>query len=125
MTHMAGQESTAVETVRRTTRVLVVEDDSTVAEVVSTYLRNEGFDVTWESDGQAGLDAALADPPDLVVLDLMLPSLDGLEVCRRLRASAPVPVVMLTAKGDDAERIEGLDAGADDFVSKPFSISPS
>lgn len=118
---MADQERAAVAAARRTTRVLVVEDDATVAEVVTTYLRNEGFDVRWESDGQVGLDTALADPPDLVVLDLMLPSLDGLEVCRRLRATAPVPVVMLTAKGEESDRILGLELGADDYLAKPFS----
>jgi len=73
------------------------------------------------SDGAAGLARALADPPDLVVLDLMLPSLDGLEVCRRLRAVAPVPVIMLTARGEEADRIAGLELGADDYVAKPFS----
>jgi DNA-binding response OmpR family regulator len=103
------------------TRVLVVEDDATVAEVVSRYLEQAGFAVEWESDGRAGLDAAIAEPPDLIVLDLMLPSLDGLEVCRRLRATAPVPVVMLTARGDEADRVMGLELGADDYLSKPFS----
>ena len=118
---MADQERPVATTAGQATRVLVVEDDATVAEVVATYLRNEGFDVRWESDGQVGLDAAIADPPDLVVLDLMLPSLDGLEVCRRLRATAPVPVVMLTAKGEESDRVLGLELGADDYLAKPFS----
>ena len=121
MTEMTDQEGAPIEAARRTIRVLVIEDDSTVAEVVTTYLRNEGFGVSWESDGQVGLDVALADPPDLVVLDLMLPSLDGLEVCRRLRATAPVPVVMLTAKGEESDRVLGLELGADDYLAKPFS----
>ncbi|CAN5703207.1 response regulator transcription factor [soil metagenome] len=102
-------------------RVLVIDDDPNVSEVVAAYLEREGCIVEVCSDGEAGLEAALADPPDLVVLDLMLPGLDGLEVCRRLQALAPVPVVMLTAKGDETDRIIGLELGADDYVSKPFS----
>ncbi|HVM40736.1 MAG TPA: response regulator transcription factor [Acidimicrobiia bacterium] len=103
------------------TRVLVVEDDPTVAEVVERYLEREGFEVTSVGDGAVALERALAEPPDLVVLDLMLPGLDGLEVCRRLRDVAPVPVIMLTAKGDEQDRVAGLDLGADDYVTKPFS----
>ena len=102
-------------------RVLIIEDDPNVSEVVGRYLEREGYQVERVSDGALGLDRALADPPDLVVLDLMLPSLDGLEVCRRLRASAPVPVIMLTALGEEADRITGLELGADDYVAKPFS----
>ena len=102
-------------------RVLVIDDDPNVAEVVAAYLEREGCLVQRCEDGEAGLAAALADPPDLVVLDLMLPGLDGLEVCRRLQALAPVPVVMLTAKGDETDRIVGLELGADDYISKPFS----
>ena len=102
-------------------RVLVIDDDPNVSEVVAAYLEREGCIVEVRSDGEAGLEAALADPPDLVVLDLMLPGLDGLEVCRRIQALAPVPVVMLTAKGDETDRIIGLELGADDYVSKPFS----
>lgn len=102
-------------------RVLVVDDDPTVREVVCRYLEAAGFAVDAAEDGRIGLDAALADPPDLVVLDLMLPGLDGLEVFRRLRAAAPVPVVMLTALGDEEDRLVGLELGADDYVTKPFS----
>jgi DNA-binding response OmpR family regulator len=102
-------------------RVLVVDDDRTVAEVVTRYLAQEGFEVDAMHDGRAALDRALADPPDLVVLDLMLPGVDGLEFCRRLRALAPVPVVMLTARGGEVDRIVGLELGADDYVAKPFS----
>lgn len=102
-------------------RVLVIDDDPNVAEVVVAYLEREGAIVTVCSDGERGLETAVADPPDLVVLDLMLPGLDGLEVCRRIQALAPVPVVMLTAKGDETDRIIGLEMGADDYVSKPFS----
>jgi DNA-binding response OmpR family regulator len=102
-------------------RILVVEDDPTVSEVVTRYLEREGFVVEVAFDGAVGLERALADPPELVVLDLMIPSLDGFEVCRRLRAAAPVPVIMLTARGEEADRIVGLELGADDYVSKPFS----
>ncbi|ONH24417.1 response regulator transcription factor [Pseudofrankia asymbiotica] len=102
-------------------RVLVVDDDATVAEVVDRYLRNAGFDVDRAADGPAALRAAEATAPDLVVLDLMLPGLDGIEVCRRLRERAPVPVIMLTARGEEADRIAGLECGADDYVTKPFS----
>lgn len=102
-------------------RVLVVDDDDTVREVVCRYLVASGFEVTEAGDGTAALELALADPPDLVVLDLMLPGLDGLEVFRRLRAVAPVPVVMLTALGDEDDRLAGLELGADDYVTKPFS----
>jgi len=102
-------------------RVLVVDDDPTVSEVVGRYLEHAGFAVAVVADGRVALDKALADPPDLVVLDLMLPGLDGLEVFRRLRAQAPVPVVMLTALGDESDRLVGLELGADDYVTKPFS----
>jgi DNA-binding response OmpR family regulator len=102
-------------------RILVVDDDANVSEVVERYLRREGFEVETVADGRLAVDRALADPPDLVVLDLMLPGLDGLEVCRRLRALAPVPVIMLTARGDESDRVIGLELGADDYVSKPFS----
>jgi two-component system, OmpR family, response regulator ResD len=103
------------------TRVLVVEDDRTVAEVVTRYLEREGFTVESVDDGREALARADAHPPDLVVLDIMLPGLDGLEVCRRLRARAPIPVVMLTARGSEEDRVLGLDLGADDYVAKPFS----
>ncbi len=102
-------------------RVLIIEDDPNVSEVVARYLEREGYLVETVADGAVGLARALADPPDLVVLDLMLPSLGGLEICRQLRAVAPVPVVMLTARGEEADRIAGLELGADDYVAKPFS----
>jgi len=103
------------------TRVLVVEDDRTVAEVVTRYLEREGFAVESVGDGHEALARAEAHLPDVVVLDIMLPGLDGLEVCRRLRSRAPIPVVMLTARGSEEDRVLGLDLGADDYVSKPFS----
>jgi DNA-binding response OmpR family regulator len=102
-------------------RILVVDDDPNVADVVSRYLRRDGFEVETVADGRVAVERALADPPDLVVLDLMLPGLSGLEVCRRLRALAPVPVIMLTARGDESDRVIGLELGADDYVAKPFS----
>jgi len=102
-------------------RVLIIEDDPNVAEVVTRYLEREGYAVESVADGLEGLEVALSDPPDIVVLDLMLPSLGGLEVCQRLRAKAPVPVIMLTARGEEADRIVGLELGADDYVTKPFS----
>ena len=102
-------------------RVLVVDDDPNVAEVVTRYLERDGFVAELARDGHAALDRALAVPPDLVVLDLMLPGIDGLEVCRRLRALAPVPVIMLTARGNEADRVIGLELGADDYLAKPFS----
>lgn len=101
--------------------MLVVDDDDTVAEVVTRYLERDGFVVEAVGDGRLALERALADPPDLVVLDLMLPGMDGLEVCRRLRAMAPVPVIMLTARDQESDRIIGLELGADDYVAKPFS----
>jgi DNA-binding response OmpR family regulator len=102
-------------------RVLVVEDDPTVAEVVLAYLCRAGYEVEHAADGLAALASAARSWPDLVVLDLMLPGLDGLEVCRRLRATAPVPVIMLTALGSENDRVMGLELGADDYVTKPFS----
>ncbi|MET8580301.1 response regulator transcription factor [Streptomyces collinus] len=102
-------------------RVLVVDDDPTVAEVVAGYLDRAGYAVDRAADGPAALERAAAHRPDLVVLDLMLPGMDGLEVCRRLREHGPVPVVMLTARGDEEDRVLGLEVGADDYVTKPFS----
>jgi DNA-binding response OmpR family regulator len=102
-------------------RILVVDDDATVADVVARYLAHDGFAVETVGDGRTALDRALSDPPDLVVLDLMLPGVDGLEVCRRLRALAPVPIIILTARGQESDRIVGLELGADDYVAKPFS----
>jgi DNA-binding response OmpR family regulator len=102
-------------------RILVIDDDPTMCEVVTRYLEREGFVLSHETDGTSGLRAALATLPDLVVLDLMLPGLDGVEVFRRMREVAPIPVVMLTARGDEDDRVAGLELGADDYVAKPFS----
>jgi DNA-binding response OmpR family regulator len=102
-------------------RVLLVEDDPTVADVVSQYLERSGFDVTHVADGLDAVTAAGAIDPDLLVLDLMLPGLDGLEVCRRVRRSHDVPIIMLTALGAESDRVLGLEVGADDYLTKPFS----
>ena len=102
-------------------RVLVVDDEAIVTEVVERYLVREGYRVTVATDGEAALELAREGGPDLVVLDLMLPKLDGLEVCRRLRQESSVPIIMLTAKGEESDRILGLGLGADDYLTKPFS----
>jgi DNA-binding response OmpR family regulator len=103
-------------------RALVVDDDPTVREVVASYLERAGLDVDQAADGDHALSCARARPPDVVVLDLMLPGIDGLEVFRRLRGQrGDLPVVMLTARGDEADRVLGLEVGADDYVTKPFS----
>ena len=105
----------------RDRRVLVVEDDPTVREVASDYLRSAGLIVDEAVDGFDALAVAERTPPDLVVLDRMLPGVDGLEVARRLRSRRVVPIIMLTALGSTDDRIEGLEAGADDYLAKPFS----
>jgi DNA-binding response OmpR family regulator len=102
-------------------RIVVVDDDPTVADVVGRYLVRDGHTVECIHDGQEALRRILELRPDLVVLDLMLPGMDGLEVCRRLRERWPVPVVMLTALGDETNRLAGFEFGADDYVTKPFS----
>jgi DNA-binding response OmpR family regulator len=104
-----------------TARILIVDDDPTVADVVARYLRRDGHDVACAGDGPTALASAHANPPDLVVLDLMLPGMSGLDVCRRLRDAGPVAIVMLTALGDETDRVIGLETGADDYVTKPFS----
>jgi DNA-binding response OmpR family regulator len=117
---VSGPSVAPVESLARE-RILVVDDDPTVSDVVARYLDRAGYVVEVVADGRVALDKAIADPPDLVVLDLMLPGLDGLQVFTQLRAHAPVPVIMLTALGDEADRLVGLELGADDYVTKPFS----
>lgn len=105
-----------------TARVLVVEDDTTVAEVLQTYLQREGYQIDHAADGVTALQKVGAFSPDLVILDLMLPGLSGMEVCARLRRSDPhLPVIMLTALGEEEDRLAGLELGADDYLVKPFS----
>jgi DNA-binding response OmpR family regulator len=103
-------------------RVLVVEDEANLADTIAYNLRREGYDASTAGDGYAGLDAAHAQQPDVVVLDLMLPGIDGLELCRRLRRTSAVPIIMLTARGDEMDRVVGLEVGADDYLAKPFSM---
>lgn len=102
-------------------RILVVEDEPMVAEVVERYLRRDGYEVEVVHDGLAALSAIESFRPDLIVLDVMLPGLDGLEICRRVRGSSAVPIIILTARGDEVDRVLGLEIGADDYVTKPFS----
>ena len=101
--------------------VLLVEDDADVVRVVRAYLERDGFSVAVESDGESGLRHALAKPPDLVLLDWMLPRLSGLDVLKRLREATATPVILLTARSDEMDRVIGLELGADDYVVKPFS----
>jgi two-component system response regulator VicR len=101
--------------------VLLVEDDETVAEVASSYLRGAGLLVSHVVDGFSALTAVANESPDLVVLDRMLPGIDGVEACRRIRATSATPIILLTALGSEEDRIEGLSAGADDYLTKPFS----
>jgi DNA-binding response OmpR family regulator len=103
-------------------RILVVEDERTIAESIAARLRAEGYLVELAYDGPGAVEAASARRPDLVVLDIMLPGLDGLEVCRRIQANRPVPVLMLTARDDETDLLVGLAVGADDYLTKPFSM---
>ncbi len=103
------------------TRVLVVDDEPMVREVVTAYLEQDGYVVQSAATGTEALDVLRAGPPDLVVLDVMLPGVDGLEILRRLRAAADVPVILLTARTEETDRVVGLELGADDYVVKPFS----
>src|SRR5213080_2206297 len=101
-------------------RVLVVDDDAALAEMLGIVLRGEGFEPTFVSDCDKALDAFRDTRPDLVLLDLMLPGMDGIDVCRQIRAESGVPIVMLTAKSDTVDVVLGLESGADDYVVKPF-----
>jgi two-component system, OmpR family, response regulator MprA len=103
-------------------RILVIEDEDRILQFLRRGLTYEGYRVETAEDGPAGLTQARENPPDLVILDWMLPGLDGLEVCRRLRAAGDVPILMLTAKEAVSDRVEGLDAGADDYLVKPFEF---
>ena len=104
-------------------RILVVDDEPAIRDAVGYALRTEGFDVDVVADGERALEAALGTPYDVVVLDLMLPRMSGTEVCRRVRAESAVPIIMLTARGAELDRVMGLEVGADDYVSKPFSMA--
>jgi DNA-binding response OmpR family regulator len=113
--------SSATPATDRTYKILVVEDDAQILRVLELELKHEGYEVETARDGLSGLERALKEP-DLVVLDLMLPKLDGMEVCARIRAKSNVPIIMLTAKDRIPDRVAGLDHGADDYLTKPFSI---
>lgn len=101
--------------------ILIVDDEPTIVEVVQLYLQREGFEVTTAADGQAALAAVARRRPDLMILDLMLPHIDGLEIIRQVRASGALPIIMLTARSEETDRVVGLELGADDYVTKPFS----
>ncbi|MEL6527351.1 MAG: response regulator, partial [Chloroflexota bacterium] len=102
-------------------RILVVDDDQHIIDLAQMYLEQDGFTVESANDGRAALNKILDDEPALVVLDLMMPELDGWEVCRRVRAQSDVPIIMVTARGEDIDKIVGLELGADDYLAKPFN----
>jgi two-component system, OmpR family, alkaline phosphatase synthesis response regulator PhoP len=118
---MDGTDTPACETGDVPRRILVVDDEPKILDVVRDYLSEAGFAVTTAPDGPTALASARAQPPDLVVLDLGLPGLDGLDVARQLRQGSPLPIIMLTARGDETDRVLGLELGADDYLVKPFS----
>jgi DNA-binding response OmpR family regulator len=101
--------------------ILIIEDDANTAALITLYCEREGFRTFTAADGISGLDKADKEQPDLIILDLMLPEMDGWEVCRRIRQVSDIPVIMLTARGDEIDRVSGLSLGADDYVVKPFS----
>ena len=103
-------------------RILIVEDEKKIARFLELELLHEGYEVDTAHDGRTGLEKALAWQPDLMILDLMLPELSGIEVCRRLRHESDLPIIMLTAKDDVSDKVMGLDMGADDYMTKPFAI---
>ena len=103
-------------------KILIIEDEATVRDTLALNLRAEEFEVLTAADGAAGLRLARERSPDLIILDLMLPELDGLSLCRMLRRDSDVPIIMLTARGTEMDRITGLETGADDYVVKPFSL---
>lgn len=103
-------------------RILIVEDERKIARFLELELQHEGYEVETAGDGRTGLEKALTWKPDLMILDLMLPELSGIEVCRRLRHESDVPIIMLTAKDDVSDKVMGLDMGADDYMTKPFAI---
>ncbi len=117
----APLHATTSYSIAMTDRILMIEDDVSLASMLSEYLQGAGVQVDAAHDATSGLAALSRTKPDAVILDVMLPDLDGFEVCRRIRASSDVPVIMLTARGDDADRIVGLELGADDYLPKPFN----
>ena len=103
-------------------KILIIEDEAPLADTLAYNIRREGHEVIIESDGIAGLDRASKEQPDLIILDLMLPRIDGLEICRLVRRNSDVPIIMLTAKSSELDKVVGLEVGADDYVTKPFSM---
>ena len=101
-------------------KILVVDDDLNICELLKLYLENEGYTAFVANDGQAAVDTFAAKNPDLVLLDIMLPKMDGWQVCREIRKTSSVPIIMLTAKGETFDKVLGLELGADDYVTKPF-----
>lgn len=103
-------------------KILVVEDDVKIARFIELELKHEGFEIHTEHNGRTGLEKALEEQFDMIILDIMLPGLNGMEVCRRIRLNSDIPIVMLTAKDDTMDKVMGLDFGADDYMTKPFAI---
>lgn len=101
-------------------KVLVVDDESSIVNIISYNLKKEGYDVITAEDGETGLELALNENPDLILLDIMMPKMDGYEVCRKIREKSNVPIIMLTARADEVDKVIGLELGADDYVTKPF-----
>ena len=105
----------------RNRKILIIEDDKKISDLVKLYLENEGYQTSVAYDGRSGLDLFKSESPDFIVLDLMLPEIDGIEVARRIRTDSKVPILMLTAKSEEIDKVLGLEIGADDYVTKPFS----
>ena len=103
-------------------KALVIEDDKNIAELLRLYLEKDGFEVSIAPDGGKGLQLAEDEHPDVVLLDIMLPVMDGWQVCREIRRTSQVPIIMLTAKGETYDKVSGLEMGADDYVTKPFEV---
>ena len=103
-------------------KALVVEDDTNIAELLRLYLEKDGFDVLIAGDGQKGIDLALSEKPDIMLLDIMLPGKSGWQVCREVRKTSKMPIIMLTAKGETFDKVSGLEMGADDYVTRPFEV---
>jgi DNA-binding response OmpR family regulator len=103
-------------------RILIIEDEKPIADAIAYSLKREGYAVSLARDGEGGLSVVRTEKPDLIILDLMLPSMDGLAVCRAVRRESKMPIIMLTAKAEEADKIVGLELGADDYVTKPFSV---
>ena len=101
-------------------KILVVDDEASIVNIISFNLKKEGYEVITANDGETGLELALSEKPDLVLLDIMMPQMDGYEVCRKIREKSAVPIIMLTARADEVDKVIGLEMGADDYVTKPF-----